>query len=108
MGQPEAMATYLHVYITVLRWIMPVLAGFLLVRCIQPLLFFRREPEIWAWICMPGKKIPVTHWESVIGRHKKSDIVIDFPRSPGLTRCSPAMTTAVGASAMRILPAACM
>ena len=80
MSQSDAMITYLHVYITILRWIMPVLTGFLLVRCIQPLLFFRREPEIWAWICMPGnKRIPVTHWESVIGRHKKSDIVIDFP-----------------------------
>ena len=80
MEQTQAMATYLHVYIAVLRWIMPVLTGLLLVRCIRPLLFFRREPEIWAWLCMPGnKKIPVTHWESVIGRHKNSDIVIDFP-----------------------------
>ncbi len=80
MEQSGAIATYLHVYIAVLRWIMPVLTGFLLVRCIQPLLFFRREPEIWAWLCMSGnKKIPVTHWESVIGRHKKSDIVIDYP-----------------------------
>jgi cell division protein FtsW (lipid II flippase) len=41
---------------------------------------FRREPEIWAWLCLDGgKKIPVTHWENVIGRHKKCDIVIDFP-----------------------------
>ena len=80
MGQTEALATYANVYITVLRWIMPVLTAFLLGRCMIPLLFFRREPEIWAWLCLPGnKKIPVTHWESVIGRHKKSDIVIDFP-----------------------------
>ena len=80
MDQSQAVTTYLNVYITVLRWIMPVLTAFLLVRCIKPLIFFRREPEIWAWLCMPGnKKIPVTHWESVIGRHKKSDIVIDFP-----------------------------
>ena len=74
----HGMATYLHVYITVLRWIMPVLVAFLLLRCIWPLISFRREPEIWAWLCLPGnRKIPVTHWESVIGRHKKSDIVLD-------------------------------
>ena len=26
-----------------------------------------------------GKKIPITHWENIIGRHKRSDVVIDFP-----------------------------
>lgn len=80
MGSADTLMAYTNVYITILRWIMPVLVAFLLFRCIKPLLFFRREPEIWAWLCMPkNKKIPVTHWENVIGRHKKSDIVIDFP-----------------------------
>ena len=73
-------STYLHVYITVLRYLAPILAGLLLLRCLKPLLTFRREPEIWAWLCLAdGRKLPVTHWENVIGRHKKSDIVIDFP-----------------------------
>ena len=73
-------SVYLDVYITVLRWLAPILAGLLLFRCMGPLLTFRREPEIWAWLCMDdGKKLPVTHWENVIGRHKRSDIVIDFP-----------------------------
>ncbi len=72
--------TFSNVYITILRWLMPILTLILLLRCIKPLLFFRREPEIWAWLCLPdGNKIPITHWENVIGRHKKSDIVIDFP-----------------------------
>lgn len=80
MGNPEAMASFTNVYITIFRWIIPVLVLFLLFRCIKPLVFFRREPEIWAWLCLPGdKKVPITHWESVIGRHAKSDIVIDFP-----------------------------
>ena len=78
MGKIEAMATFTNVYITILRWMLPVLVAILLVRCIRPLLFFRREPEIWAWLCLPGdRKIPVTHWESVIGRHPKSDIVLN-------------------------------
>jgi len=73
-------STYVNVYITVLRWLAPILAGLLLLRCLKPLLTFRREPEIWAWLCLEGgKKLPVTHWENVIGRHKRSDIVIDFP-----------------------------
>ena len=75
----SASAPYFNVLIAVMRWAAPIIAGLLLVRCIWPLLTFRREPEIWAWLCMPdGKKKPVTHWENVIGRSKRSDIVIDF------------------------------
>ncbi len=73
-------STVLHVYITVLRYLAPILGGLLLIRCLKSLLTFRREPEIWAWLCLEGdRKLPVTHWENVIGRHKRSDIVIDFP-----------------------------
>ncbi len=75
----SASEPYFNVLIAVLRWAAPVIAALLLVRCIWPLLSFRREPEIWAWLCLPdGKKMPVTHWENVIGRSKRSDIVIDF------------------------------
>ena len=42
MGKMEAMATFTNVYITILRWMLPVLVAILLVRCIRPLLFFRR------------------------------------------------------------------
>ena len=72
--------TYLNVYIGVLRYAAPILVALLLFRCFRPLLGFRKEPEIWAWLTMvDGKKIPITHWENIIGRHKKSDVVIDFP-----------------------------
>ena len=73
-------STYVQAYIAAFRWLAPVLAVLLILRCVKPLMTFRREPEIWAWLCLDGgKKIPVTHWENVIGRHKKCDIVIDFP-----------------------------
>ena len=72
--------TYLHVYIGFLRYAAPILVVLLLFRCFRPLLGFRKEPEIWAWLMMSdGKKIPITHWENIIGRHRKSDVVIDFP-----------------------------
>ncbi len=72
--------TYVYVYQTVLRYLMPALVVLLLLRAIKPLLTFRREPEIWAWLCLNnGKKLPITHWESVIGRSKRSDVVIDLP-----------------------------
>ncbi len=75
-----AQSVYANVLIAALRWIMPILTAVLLFRCIRPLMSFRREPEIWAWLCLTGgKKLPITHWENVIGRSKRSDIVIDFP-----------------------------
>ena len=72
--------TYMNVYIGFLRYVAPILVVLLLLRCFRPLLTFRKEPEIWAWLMLSdGKKIPITHWENIIGRHKKSDVVIDFP-----------------------------
>ena len=87
----NAQDPYINVFTAILRWAAPILAFFLLFRCVKPLLTFRREPEIWAWLCLADeRKLPVTHWENVIGRSKRSDIVIDFPtvsRSHGvLTR----------------------
>lgn len=72
--------TYVFVYQTILRYVMPLIAFVLLFRVVKPLLTFRREPEIWAWLCLEnGKKLPITHWESVIGRSKRSDVVINLP-----------------------------
>ena len=66
-------------YIGFARIAIPVLAALLLLRCVLPLLTFRREPEIWAWLNMAsGTQVPVTHWEPVIGRSKSCDVAIDF------------------------------
>ncbi len=71
---------YVYVYQAILRYLIPVLVGLLLYRTIKPLLTFRREPEIWAWLCLNnGKKLPITHWENVLGRSKRSDVVVDVP-----------------------------
>ena len=75
----QASDMYLHVYIAIMRYLAPILGTILLLRCARPLLTFRREPEIWAWLQLDGgKRLSITHWESVIGRSKHSDIVIDF------------------------------
>ena len=75
----NALPTYVNVYIAIFRYAAPILAAIILLRAIVPLLSFRREPEIWAWLCLAdGRKLPITHWENVIGRSKRSDIVIDL------------------------------
>ncbi len=67
-------------YIAFLRYAVPVLTALLLLRCALPLLTFRREPEIWAWLNMPdGTQVPIIHWETVIGRSKGCDVTVDFP-----------------------------
>ena len=71
---------FISAYRAILRFAAPILVLLLLLRCGKALLTFRREPEIWGWLTMAdGTKIPITHWENVIGRHKSSDIRIDFP-----------------------------
>ena len=70
--------TYLNVYIGFMRYAAPILTLLLLLRCFRPLLGFRKEPEIWAWLTMEdGENVPVTHWENVIGRSKSSDIIVN-------------------------------
>ena len=76
----QADPTYMQVYQAILRYLAPLLAGLLLYRCIKPLLTFRREPEIWAWLMLKDeRRLPITHWESVIGRSKRSDVVMNLP-----------------------------
>ena len=75
----QAKDSYVDVYLSFLRYAAPILAFILLWRCLKPLLFFKREPEIWAWLYMAdGSKHALTHWENVIGRSKSSDVRIDF------------------------------
>ena len=66
--------------IGLLRYVVPALSLLLLLRCVIPLLTFRREPEIWAWLNFAdGNQVPITHWENVIGRSKNCDVTINFP-----------------------------
>ena len=63
-----------------LRYVFPLLALVILLRCGRSLLLFRREPEVWAWLAGPtGDKIPVMHWESLIGRGRGCDVTLEYP-----------------------------
>ena len=75
----DAKDLYVNVYIGLLRYVAPALALILLWRCLKPLMFFKREPEIWAWLFLEnGTKHALTHWENVVGRSKSSDVCIDL------------------------------
>lgn len=94
-----AQENYAGSYMGILRYAVPVLSAILLLRCVLPLLTFRREPEIWAWLNMTdGSQIPITHWENVIGRSKSSDVTIDFPTVSRNHAVLTGTTTAAGRS----------
>ena len=72
--------SYVEAILGLIRYAAPALALFLLWRCLVPLMTFKREPEIWAWLHTDGgNEYALTHWENVVGRSKSSDVRIDFP-----------------------------
>ena len=67
-------------YTFAVRWIFPILAVAILVRCVLPLLRDDGFSRIWGFLeIKDAYRIPVMHWENSIGRSKLSDIVINLP-----------------------------
>ncbi len=66
-------------YTLVLRWIFPLLAVAIFLRCILPLLQVKKGETVWGYLDMAdGSRKPLNHWENSIGRSKLSDIMVDF------------------------------
>lgn len=69
-----------EVYTLLIRWILPLLAVMILIRCVLPLLNSRREDTPRGFLLLPnGTRLPLLHLENSIGRSKLADIVIDLP-----------------------------
>ncbi|HHX74933.1 MAG TPA: FtsW/RodA/SpoVE family cell cycle protein [Firmicutes bacterium] len=67
-------------YTLVARWLFPLLAFVILLRCLVPLIRKRTADTVWGYLVLAnGTSIPVRKWESLIGRGKYADIVINFP-----------------------------
>lgn len=80
-------------YTAGVRWIFVILALYILIRSIRSLLQTKNPSEVWAYMNMrvfrtdgegipvetEEMSVPVTHWESVIGRDKNCDISIEDP-----------------------------
>ncbi|MDD3169349.1 MAG: FHA domain-containing protein, partial [Eubacteriales bacterium] len=71
---------FVEFYTFAVRWIFPVLAVAIFVRCILPLLHGGGSNRIWGFLeIKDAYRIPILHWENSIGRSKLSDIVINLP-----------------------------
>ena len=67
-------------FTAVARWVLIALALFILVKSIWSLLRSKSPSEVFAYLHIePDMNVPINHWENIIGRGKKSDIIIDDP-----------------------------
>ncbi len=67
-------------YTTVVRFVFPVLALMILVGAIRSLWNVKNPDEVWAYLGFTdGTRLPLTHWENIIGRAPSSDVQIDYP-----------------------------
>ncbi|MCL2425596.1 MAG: FtsW/RodA/SpoVE family cell cycle protein [Oscillospiraceae bacterium] len=63
-----------------IRFILPVLAIIILVRCSHSLFRERSESELWGQLKFPnGTILDMFSWENIIGRAKSSDVFSDYP-----------------------------
>ena len=66
------------VYIS--RLILPLLALVIVLRAVISLLRGHESPERWGVLTFPGGiKMPLMHWENIIGRAVSSDIALKYP-----------------------------
>ncbi len=73
----EALSAFM---LNISKWALPVLAAWLLFRCVRSMLQQKYRPEIWAYIEAPGGEVqPIYHWECIIGRARSCDVVVASP-----------------------------
>ena len=73
----EAISAFM---LNISKWALPLLAVWLLIRCVRSMLQQKYRPEIWAYIEAPGGVVqPIYHWECIIGRARSCDVVVASP-----------------------------
>ena len=59
-------------------YVLPLLAVWLLARCVRSLLREKYEPEMWAYLeASNGETAAIRHWECTIGSAKSCDVVVN-------------------------------
>ena len=67
-------------YTSVVRYILPLLALIVIIRCAVSLLKDSIEPEQWGYLSLPGGvNLTLSHWENTIGRARSADVFINIP-----------------------------
>ena len=67
-----------NVFIFVIRYILPFLACWIVVRCVRSMLSEKYDPEVWGYFLYPdGSSAPLNHWECLIGKTRSADIFVN-------------------------------
>ena len=67
-------------YTTVVRFVFPILALMILVGAIRSLWKVKHPDEVWGYLAMAnGVRLPITHWENIIGRAPSCDVQLEYP-----------------------------
>lgn len=64
---------------TLSKYALILLSVLILVRCVRSMLSEHYEGEVWSYVYLGNKALPVLHWENIIGRSPSADIRIDSP-----------------------------
>ena len=67
-------------YTTVVRFVFPLLALMILVGAIRSLWKVKHPDEVWGYLGRAnGVRLPITHWENIIGRAPACDVQLEYP-----------------------------
>ena len=80
-AQPDlgsAYSPFLSYLVYFTRFMLPITAIAILLRCAYSMLRERYEPEVWGYLDLPdGSRVPLSHWECTVGRARSSDVSLD-------------------------------
>ena len=67
-----------NIFIFLIRYILPFLAAWIVIRCVRSMLSEKYDPEVWGYFLYPdGTSAPLNHWECLIGRTHSADITVN-------------------------------
>lgn len=80
LSNPDTAFGLLQPISSLMQLLLPLLAVFILVRCGRSLLQGRIEEEVWGYLVTADQTAyPLSHWENLIGRSSRCDVVLSFP-----------------------------
>lgn len=80
MSNPDMAAQLVQHISGLLQLLTPLLALFILIRCGRSLLRGKIEEEVWGYLVTADQTAyPLPHWENLIGRSSRCDVVLNFP-----------------------------
>ncbi len=68
-----------EIYLHLVKWLMPVLALYIVYSVIKRMMRVKNPAEVWGYIYAPDMgRFPISHWECTIGRGRRCDIKISL------------------------------